>query len=293
MDKVLKTIKCVECKNTLETPLILPCQHSICQKHVTEKNSGDKLKCPKCGIEHEIPANGFIINEPLCEIIEAKIGSIDFGCVHKEAVDSCDKLDRIIQESEVLLTNSYDYIYDEINKLKNQVNLKRDQLKLKIDEITEDLLKKLNDYQNQCNSSLKTGICLNERIKFESSKNGFLTNLSLWKRKLNEIKVDENKWREISQASNNAINQLIESMMSFKRNLLLRELFDSYKKQVDMFQQMNIQQSYIEPRFCYNPAQDSNYYDKHERIHEYMKPNYNQTILNSTLNETYFDEAND
>lgn len=265
MDKVLKTIKCAECKNTLETPLILPCQHSICKKHVTEKNSRDELKCPKCGIEHEIPANGFIVNEPLCEIIEAKVGSIDFGCVHKEAVDSCDKLDRIIQDSDILLTNSSDYIYDEISKLKNQVHLKRDQLKLKIDEITEDLLKKLNDYQIQCNSSLKTGICLNKRIKFESNKNGFRTYLSLWKRELNEIKVDENKWRQISQASNNAINKLVDSILSFKKNLLLRELFDSYKKQVDLFQQ-----AYIETRFWPNIAHDS----KYEPIRKYNKPVY-------------------
>lgn len=55
MEKISKALKCVECKEILEIPaVLLPCYHSICQKHVSaKKNSGDKLKCDKCEFEHD------------------------------------------------------------------------------------------------------------------------------------------------------------------------------------------------------------------------------------------------
>ena len=246
MEKIMKAINCPECKQILETPVFLPCQHSICQRHVTEKKSGDILKCAKCGIEHEIPKSGFPVMEALCEIIEAQIGSIDFGYVHKEASESCDRLARFIQDMDYLLKDPTAYTYDEISNLKNRVHRKSEQLKLKIDEETEKLLNKLNEYKNLCDNSLTTESYLNEKIKYELSKNDFLTRLSSWKSQLADMKVDENKWRQITQSSNEKIRELEDSIKSYKENLLLKE-FNNYNSHVDFFEQVN-----TEPLFWYN-----------------------------------------
>lgn len=147
MDKVIKAIKCSKCQKTLESPVLLPCNHSICKKHVSEKNIKDTLKCPKCGVVHKIPRSGFLLNEALSELISAKIDSIDLGRVHKEANDSCDELNRFINIIDRLLTNPSGFTYEEINRLRNKVHIRSEEMKFKIDEETDNLLLKLDEYQ--------------------------------------------------------------------------------------------------------------------------------------------------
>lgn len=236
MDRIMKAINCSECQQVLETPIILPCQHSICQKHVNEKNIGDKIRCSKCGVEHEIPANGFLVVEALCEIIESQIGSIDFGSVHKEAVESCGQLGRYIQDIENLLSDPSEYIYEEISRLKNRLQVKSEEIKFKIDIETDKLLNKLNDYQNQCKTSLSNEFYLKEKANFEVGKNYFSVNLDMWKAYLNEVKVDEEKWREITEQSRNAIDELEESFKIFKGDLLGSEFYN-YQDEVDFFEE--------------------------------------------------------
>jgi hypothetical protein len=78
------------------------------------------LKCTEWGVDHEIPPNGFPVMQALCEIIEAQIGSLDFGMVHKEATESCHLLSQHIQDMERLLSDPSAYTYDEIGRLKNK-----------------------------------------------------------------------------------------------------------------------------------------------------------------------------
>ena len=81
MDRILNAMKCGFCHEMLESPVILPCSCNICNKHVSNQTNG-VITCQKCGIEHQIPANGFQPNSALKVIIEAEIANLDFGSVH-------------------------------------------------------------------------------------------------------------------------------------------------------------------------------------------------------------------
>jgi hypothetical protein len=80
MDKVKKAIKCVNCLEVLKSPVLLPCSHSICDKHLTD---GDKetIKCGLCKVDHLIPENeiGFPKNQALEDVIASNIDSFNFG----------------------------------------------------------------------------------------------------------------------------------------------------------------------------------------------------------------------
>ena len=54
MDKVKKAIKCVNCLEVLKSPVLLPCSHSICDKHVTDSDK-ETIKCGLCKVDHLIP----------------------------------------------------------------------------------------------------------------------------------------------------------------------------------------------------------------------------------------------
>ena len=237
MENIKKAIKCYECNKVFETPVFLPCSHSICKKHINEKKSGGKLICSKCGFDHEIPSNGFPVNDALCEIIEAQISSIDFGSVHKEATESCAKLSQNLKDMENLLNNPAAYTYEEISQLKNRVHLKSEQLKLTIDEETQKLLNKLDDYQNRCENSLAEN--LTWKIKYESIKEIYSSILSYWKDDLNSLKFDESKWRKITEACNQSIKELDKRLKNFKNDLLLDE-FKRFSHYVAFFEHIYI-----------------------------------------------------
>lgn len=56
-------MNCIECKNLLEYPVILPCGESICKKHIhTDKTT---FFCQVCCAEHSIPGDGFPANKAL------------------------------------------------------------------------------------------------------------------------------------------------------------------------------------------------------------------------------------
>ena len=251
MESIQKAIKCSACNKVLETPVFLPCSHSICKKHVTEKNRGDKLRCAKCGFDHEIPANGFPVIEALCEIIEAKIGTIDLGIAYKEATESCAKFSRYVEEMEHLVNDPKYYTYEEISQLKNRVHLKSEQLKLTIDKETEKLLDKLKEYQTRCDSSLTSDSYLSGKRKryHELNKEMHSFNLASYKSELNKLKFDERKWRKITKDCNKSIEVLEEEIKAFKKDLLLDD-FTNYSNHVDFFDQVSIDELFIhnEPR---------------------------------------------
>ena len=90
MESILNTIKCSICHEILELPVVLPCNETVCKKHVKD----DFFRCDKCGVEHQIPTNGFQPNIALQKLIEVGIAGLDFGSVYNEAKKSCESFER-------------------------------------------------------------------------------------------------------------------------------------------------------------------------------------------------------
>ena len=233
MNKIQKIIICSECNKVFETPIILPCNHSICHKHVNKKSIGDKFKCSKCGLDHEISANRFPLNEDLCEIIETQIAS---SSVHKEAVESVDNLNRMIEDVDNLINDPSSYFYEEISELKNRVNLKSEQLKLKIDEEKDKLLKKLDDYKTRCDS--KTPLNLMYKKEYVLFKEWSSSRLFSYK-----SKFDESKLKQIIKACNESVRELGEEVKQFKS--YMSKKFMKYSNHVDFFEQISIDDLFI------------------------------------------------
>ena len=155
MEFILNIIKCPICEFTLNSPIILPCGHSICKWHASD-NDDKSIKCVKCLDEHSIPSNGFPQNQTLIDLIDAEIEQLDFGETYKKAKLGCRNLDILHDEIESLIRDPSFFAYQKVNDLKNKVNIKREELKLLIDEETDLLLDKLSKYETECKECLTT-----------------------------------------------------------------------------------------------------------------------------------------
>lgn len=151
------------CREILESPVILPCNDTICKKHVLNQ-SNDVIRCGKCGVEHRIPINGFQPALALQEIIEAEIGHLDFGSVYNDAKKSCQSFEEALRDFEVLLKDPYAYIHERISELRNAVQLKGEELKQIIDQTMKKQFDRLEDYERQSKMHISSNE-FNEELK--------------------------------------------------------------------------------------------------------------------------------
>ena len=185
MDRIRNSIKCAICHEILESPVILPCTDTICKKHVSNQTN-DLIRCEKCGVEHQIPTNGFLSLPFLEEIIKSEIASLDLGSVHKTAKQSCKSFEDALKELEVLLKEPYVFVHERISELKNSVQLKGEELKLRIDEEMKKLIDRLEKYEKQSKEYSSSNEFKEESKKLDSELNKAQSNLELWIENLNK-----------------------------------------------------------------------------------------------------------
>jgi hypothetical protein len=233
MNKLSNALKCVNCRKALETPVLLPCYHSICQKHSTGLN-GLPIFCSKCENDKPIPSNwSFPRNEALADIIEAQIGALNFGKEHNDATQSCHKLDELLTKIEHIIQDPANFTYEAINCLKNVVQLRGEEMKLKIDEQMNELILKLEECKEVCKKALNTCEHTVRSDKLESEKEAARRQLEKWTATLNEIKINEEEWKRIIGESKIALESFELKLVQFKIDLLPKqfdELRDEIKK---------------------------------------------------------------
>ena len=185
MDRILNTLKCPNCNEVLESPVILPCNHTICEKHVSNQTN-ECIKCEKCGAEHRIPVNGFQPNLALQEQIDIGIAHLDFGSVHNKAKKSCESFGEFLNKIEAILKDPFVIAHERINELKNSVQLKGEELKLKIDQEMKKLIDRLDEYERQSKEYSSSNEIKLESEKLKTELKSAHSNLDTWLRSLEE-----------------------------------------------------------------------------------------------------------
>jgi ElaB/YqjD/DUF883 family membrane-anchored ribosome-binding protein/ribosomal protein L37AE/L43A len=240
MDKILDVIKCAICKNVMNSPVILPCGHSICKRHADEITDVDGLiTCNKCGRDYSKQA--FPPNEGLANIIETQIANMDLGPKHKTAKDACDKLDMVIGQIEQLLKDPYYFSHEEINELQRQAQLKREELKNQIDNEFDKIYNKLEEFKTRCKTHFSTNEYKIEADKISEEVRNARSKLNEWIGVLNEVKMtNEPIWTRIKDDSDKSIVSLETKIGQFKQNELLLRKFNESQIQVAWLQNINI-----------------------------------------------------
>lgn len=154
MDNLSEAIKCGNCHNFLELPIILPCGDSICKKHTLDCK--ESILCHTCGLEHPLPANSasFVQVKALARVIDSRVGHLDFGNEHKEATKLCEQFDELLVKIEQIINDPFDFTYDVINALKSAVQLKGEEMIFKINENMQRIIGKLDEYKEECKREL-------------------------------------------------------------------------------------------------------------------------------------------
>jgi hypothetical protein len=241
MNKISNAIKCCNCKDLLDSPVLLPCYHSICNKHTL--NLKGPITCNKCKLEHPIPPNvGFPYNEALAEIIDAQISTLDFGKEHKEAKQSCEHLEQIVKKFKETFKDPLKFVYEAIDYLENVVQFKGDEMKLKIDETVRHHISRMEEYKKNCKSTSEYVAKLEAFDRISQEK------LDKWMATLNELKLNENEYRLIKDECEKAAVSLKSELSKFKQNFLSQSRFRQFTAEIEH----DFDKIVIDPEFYIN-----------------------------------------
>jgi hypothetical protein len=248
MNKIHDAIKCVNCREVLDSAVLLPCGCSICLKHTqTDLNETTRtILCCNCEIDHSLSfTHGpFRSNTALTQIISAEIANIEelFSQDLKNAKHSCSRLEQYLAEIDHVLTDPFNFTYEAIEHLKSVAQLRVEEKQMSIDE---EAFVKLDEFKASCKSYFKSSEYSAKsrgfERKIEAARQGIKNSMFT----LNELKRNELEWMRIKRESEEVIERFKIELKTFKRDSLLQKRFATYRFEIEKI----LGKIEIEPRF--------------------------------------------
>ena len=215
MDK----IRCKYCHNTLEIPVDLPCGTTVCQKHISSI-----FVCIGCENNHVIPVSGFVRNQAIEKLIEA-LPRLDFNNVEEEytkAMQSCQSLDSIINDVDLLRRDPQFYIHEAFGQLKQKIDIKRELLKEEIDREAANLLNEMATHELACQNRA-SGIVEGEHWSWHVMDE-IRQNLAEWMNVMSVLVKDKVEWRNVQIECENSAQCLNIKSDVLRKELMINKL---------------------------------------------------------------------
>ena len=212
MQSVVFLAKCKKCDQVLQgKPVVLNCcRQTICAIHLEEINSNGKRKlanCPFCETSRETKIKK---NAPI----------MTFSKKFEPAIVACRRLDTSLNEFRQLKKDPKCFIFEYVSKLKNQVDLRREEIKLEIEKLSDEMIKKLEDFERECYENV-------DRTRLMEQSDAFLeetqARLEEWSTGLDAAMFDEVSRAEINSQARNIDLKLNDLSAKLKECLLMNQ----------------------------------------------------------------------
>ena len=223
MNLISDLIKCAICKEILKMPVVLPCGHSICERHTSEENMTHQIYCQQCNEFFYMPINGFPKNRLVEGLLEKNIERIDLGEEYNSAIDKCSLFSDLLERFNKIKNDPDTRINEEISELKNQVDLRREELKLKIDKESLEMIEIIDGFAKECKlkaATLKSDSKLDEKLK------NWKNSLEQWQQSLDTFERNIDNWNRVSKESTSNLKDLHIEFINFNRELFLNRLIE-------------------------------------------------------------------
>jgi hypothetical protein len=157
-DKIESILICVVCDNKMVDPRLLPCGKSVCHRCVDAIADTDKkrIKCEHCAKIHEIPDEGFTINQIAKEMLNFEAKEVFHPNHIEEFKKVLNNLNAAKQAIESTLECGDATIRDHCDKVRNDMQLAIEQAHAKLDEFHKDFMDEINNHEKECQGKFKS-----------------------------------------------------------------------------------------------------------------------------------------
>ena len=233
MDQLKDLLKCVICKKTLSaSPIILSCcNKTVCEHHVQfKKKKTGSFNCALCKTPHQIEnVKLFARNEIVEKILQIKIfesielnKKADLGDVFAKTSKEIENLELSLEKISDFIKDPKNFIYETISSLKRNVDLRREKLKEKIDEISHEMIQKLDNFQNECYENI-----VNTKLEEKTSDmlKEIKTSLDEWNKQNKHILIvsNDSKRKEIQSKAIEIDTKIFAALIDLKKELLMNK----------------------------------------------------------------------
>ncbi len=104
----------------------------------------------------------FATNKTAEGLMKLDVDHFNFGEIYAKAASECKKLEASIESLRIFQKNPQDFIHAYVSTFKNLVNVRKEEVKNKIETLSEQMLKKLEAFEADCNENLKNVQTLDE-----------------------------------------------------------------------------------------------------------------------------------
>jgi WD40 repeat protein len=214
------------CNLIYENPIILPCGKTLCKCHLDKFK--EKFECCLCFNEHEIPEEGYVINESIRKKID---NYLQLNPIRKMIKESFDNLSLSFEDYDKFDSDSY--IYDYFRKIVNEVDLHREELIQEINKRSDEIISQLKEKEEKCKSNL------NEIKKYNFDQ--LKQDLPDFKKKFRNPILNLNELRDLSFKLSNYVQNVQNLVQKYKNKLLSNKSieFKQIEKSI-LFGQLNI-----------------------------------------------------
>lgn len=240
------------CNKLFINPILLPCKKNICKTHiddlVKQQKNCTKFTCDLCKCEHDIPVNGFSINEQLLRMLNwhlkrendsnrSKCNKFDSNesSTSTSSLSSSRDFESInennIQHSN---NNTDEYIYEYITNVRDKIDIERELLISKIDFISAEMIEKLNLYELECKSNIQK---LNDLFIQNQAYLDSLESKSIeWENELRRTNLDDQKAHIMMNDIYKHISENEDRFISLKNNILSGKHSNYFKCKLEIIQ---------------------------------------------------------
>jgi hypothetical protein len=143
-------LTCSHCSRIYKDPILLPCEHSICREHLSERDvvKANRIKCKTCNEEFQIKDNHFESNETLTQIIEShSYFSGEEKRLKQKLEESIRKFFEFYDEFQQNRTKLDLDVFEHFQELRFQIDEHRERLKERIDHIALAMVDQTKKYE--------------------------------------------------------------------------------------------------------------------------------------------------
>jgi hypothetical protein len=208
---------CPYCKNKYDDPRALPCGLSMCFSCIQILTENLSLSCV-CKQSHKIPIDGFFKNTVAAKLTEKRANDV----YRSEKVEELKQnLKRMKQQTDSFnkdMNVGRNKIIEYFNDVKNEVQLKTEKVIEAIKQHSFDILKQIDDYQNEClmNYDRSNSTCVKQQCGELKKSEEFYAK---WSDYLSKFSISENDISIANQESSRLINSLDHEHYEYKCKL--------------------------------------------------------------------------
>lgn len=217
-------LNCANCDQRFDQPKIIPCGSSICTYCEASLQINDnKFECCVCLETHIYPAEGFPTCKTLSNLLTIKPEEIHRSDAVDSLKSSLDAIQNKIYSLKHSTKNGADKIKEYCIDLRNEVQLATELKIQQINEFSDDYMKTINKYENDCLTALELN---DERlVELDKIMDDIQTFHDEWEEYLQRFKINDKEVLSATKSASKLIQIIDEEKLKldillFNGNLL-------------------------------------------------------------------------